>query len=244
MLFSKLIHPQILSVLAAAGHHSTILIADGNYPALNKRGPQAQLVSLNLMPGIPTCNQVLEAILSAVPVEAVQTMQTETEGPYALGGDPPVWDDYRITMKNAGLAIDLQPTEKWAFYEAVSTPDHVLTIQTADQQRYANILLTLGVRSPVARLDRAREESSGAWFGLGGLRHASSDTFLVTALVNQITETSRRANRPAVTVSRDDPSPSRPIENPVGWDLTPIKTAPVGLSAAAVQAATQTDTKR
>jgi hypothetical protein len=24
--------------------------------------------------------------------------------------------------------------------------DHVLTIQTADQQRYANILLTLGVR--------------------------------------------------------------------------------------------------
>ncbi|MEM9587813.1 MAG: transporter, partial [Planctomycetota bacterium] len=24
--------------------------------------------------------------------------------------------------------------------------DHVLTIQTADQQRYANILLTMGVR--------------------------------------------------------------------------------------------------
>ena len=32
------------------------------------------------------------------------------------------------------------------FYEAVTTPDHVLTIQTADQQRYANILLTIGVR--------------------------------------------------------------------------------------------------
>lgn len=146
MLLSKLIHPQILSVLAASGHHSTILIADGNYPAFNKRGPNAQLVSLNLMPGIPTCNQVLEAILSAVAIEAIQTMQTETEGPYALGGDPPVWDDYRKTILDAGLNVELQPTEKWAFYEAVSTADHVLTVQTADQQRYANILLTIGVR--------------------------------------------------------------------------------------------------
>ena len=146
MLLSKLIHPQILSVLAASGHHSTILIADGNYPAFNKRGPNAQLVSLNLMPGIPTCNQVLEAILSAVAIEAIQTMQTETEGPYALGGDPSVWDDYRKTIQDAGLNVELQPTEKWAFYEAVSTADHVLTVQTADQQRYANILLTIGVR--------------------------------------------------------------------------------------------------
>ncbi len=26
------------------------------------------------------------------------------------------------------------------------TPDHILTIQTGDQQRYANILLSIGVR--------------------------------------------------------------------------------------------------
>ncbi len=146
MLLSKLIHPGILSVLGAAGHHSTILIADGNYPAANKRGPQAQVISLNLMPGVPTCNQVLEALLSAVPVEEIRTMQTEADGPYALGGDPPVWDDYRKTIAAAGLSLPLLPTEKWAFYEAVSTQDHVLTIQTADQQRYANVLLTLGVR--------------------------------------------------------------------------------------------------
>lgn len=146
MLRHKLIHPQISSVLAAAGHHSTILIADGNYPAASKRGPRAELVSLNLMPGIPTCNQVLEAVLSAVPVEAIQTMQTETSGPYALDGDPPVWEDYRETIQKADLDLQLEPIDKWAFYEAVSTPDHVLTIQTADQQRYANILLSIGVR--------------------------------------------------------------------------------------------------
>ncbi len=146
MLRHKLIHPQISAILAAAGHHSTVLIADGNYPAASKRGPRAELISLNLMPGVPTCNQVLEAVLSAVPVEAINTMETETSGPYALDGDPPVWDDYRQTIKDAGLGVELQPLDKWKFYEAVSTEDHVLTIQTADQQRYANLLLTIGVR--------------------------------------------------------------------------------------------------
>jgi L-fucose mutarotase len=146
MLRHKLIHPQINAILGAAGHHSSILIADGNYPASSKRGPRAELVSLNLMPGVPTCNQVLEAILSAIPIETIQTMQTEKSGPYALDGDPPVWEDYRQTIKAAGLDLPLQPIDKWAFYDAVSTDDHVLTIQTADQQRYANILLSIGVR--------------------------------------------------------------------------------------------------
>ena len=98
------------------------------------------------MPGVPTCNQVLEAILSACPIEEIQTMETETSGPYALDGDPPVWDDYRQTIKNEKLDLELNPVDKWKFYEAVSTNDHVLTIQTADQQRYANILLHVGVR--------------------------------------------------------------------------------------------------
>lgn len=146
MLRHTLIHPQINAVLGAAGHHSSILIADGNYPAATKRGPRAELISLNLMPGVVTCDQVLQAVLSAIPIEAIRTMQTETSGPYALDGDPPVWNDYRQTIRRAGLDLQLQPIEKWAFYEAVSTDDHILTIQTADQQRYANILLTIGVR--------------------------------------------------------------------------------------------------
>lgn len=146
MLRHTLIHPQINAILGGAGHHSRVLIADGNYPASSKRGPRAELVHLNLMPGVVTCNQVLRAVLSAVPVEAIQTMMYETEGPYALGEDPPVWEEYRQTIVAAGLSLELEPIEKWAFYEAVATPDHVLTIQTADQQRFANVLLTVGVR--------------------------------------------------------------------------------------------------
>lgn len=146
MLKHLLIHPTILDVLGRAGHHAKVLIADGNYPASSKLGPNAEVVHLNLMPGVVTCNQVLQAILSAVPIDAVNTMGYETTGPYALTEDPPVWNEYRTTIKAAGLDVEIEPIEKWSFYEAVETLDHVLTIQTADQQRFANLLLSIGVR--------------------------------------------------------------------------------------------------
>jgi L-fucose mutarotase len=146
MLLQQLIHPEILSVLASAGHHGLVLIADGNYPASSKRGPNARMISMNLMPGVITCNQALQAVISAVPIEAAYTMQTESSGPYALEGDPPVWSEYRKTLAEGKSKLELQPLDKWDFYKHVMTEDHVLTIQTADQQRYANILLAIGVR--------------------------------------------------------------------------------------------------
>ncbi len=146
MLKQRLIHPQISAVLAQAGHHATVLIADGNYPASSKKGPNAQLISLNLMPGVVTTTQVFEAILSAVPIEAAETMMYETEGPYALSEDPPVWRQFQQVLDDAQAPVPLTPIEKWEFYERVATADHVLTVQTGDQQRFANLLLTIGVR--------------------------------------------------------------------------------------------------
>ncbi len=146
MLKSELIHSKILEVLARAGHHAKVLIADGNYPASTKRGPNAELVCLNLAPGIVNCTQVLRAILGVVPIDGVNTMMYEASDPYTLKEDPPVWDDYRKVIREAGLSLKLEPIPKWDFYKAVETPDHVLTIQTGDQQRFANILLSMGVR--------------------------------------------------------------------------------------------------
>jgi L-fucose mutarotase len=42
----------------------------------------------------------------------------------------------------------MQPILKWDFYKAVESSDHVLTIQTADQALWANVLLSVGVRTP------------------------------------------------------------------------------------------------
>lgn len=146
MLKHHLIHPQINEVLGRAGHHAKVLIADGNYPASSTLGPHATLVSMNLSPGIVTCRQVLEALVTAIPIEAANTMGIPPGDPYALGGDPPVWAEYRQVFQAAGLTIQLEPIQKWQFYEAVASRDHVLTIQTADSALWANLLLTVGVR--------------------------------------------------------------------------------------------------
>ncbi len=147
MLKHQLLHPEISAILARAGHHAKVLIADGNYPASTKLGPNATLVSLNLAPGIVTVSQVLQTLLTAIPVDEVNTMGIPADDPYAQQGDPPVWADYRQVVSDAGLKLELKPISKWDFYEAVTSPDHVLTIQTADQSLWANVLLTIGCRT-------------------------------------------------------------------------------------------------
>ena len=147
MLKHQLIHPKINEVLGRCGHHAKVLIADGNYPASTTLGPNAQLVSLNLSPGLVTVNQVLQALLTAIPVDEANTMGIPPDDPYAQQGDPPVWTEYRETLTSAGLALELRPIDKWEFYEAVASRDHVLTIQTADQALWANLLLTVGCRT-------------------------------------------------------------------------------------------------
>ena len=147
MLKHQLIHPKINEVLARAGHHAKILIADGHYPASTKRGPNAELVCLNLSPGIVTASQVLRAVLSAVPVDHVNTMGIPADDPYARKGEPPVWNEFRQVVKAARLKLKLEPISKWDFYAAVESSDHVLTIQTGDQALWANVLLTMGCRT-------------------------------------------------------------------------------------------------
>ena len=147
MLNYQLIHPRINEILGRAGHHATILIADGNYPASTKKGPNAEVVCLNLAPGVITVAQALRALLSAVPIDAVNTMGIPADDPYARHGEPPVWDEYRAVLKASRSRLKLAPILKWDFYKAVESPDHVLTIQTGDQSLWANVLLTMGCRT-------------------------------------------------------------------------------------------------
>jgi L-fucose mutarotase len=147
MLKHQLIHPKINEVLGRAGHHATVLIADGNYPVSTKKGPNAELVCLNLSPGVVTVTQALGAVLSAIPVDRVNTMGIPPDDPYARKGEPPVWEEFRKAIKESRLKLRLEPIGKWDFYKAVESPDHVLTIQTGDRALWANVLLTIGCRT-------------------------------------------------------------------------------------------------
>jgi len=146
MLKHQLIHPRLNEILGRAGHHAKILIADGHYPASTKNGPNAEVVCLNLSPGLVTVDQVLQAILSAVQVDAVNVMGIPADDAYAKVGEPPVWNQFRKTVNAAGLGLPLVPILKWDFYQAVESKDHVLTVQTGDLALWANVLLTLGCR--------------------------------------------------------------------------------------------------
>ncbi len=147
MLKTDLLHPEILRSLARAGHHSKILIADGNYPAATKKGPNAELVCLQLTPGVPTVAQVMRAVLATIPVDHVMTMGIPEDDPYARQGEPPAWAEFREILSCSAPHLALEPILKWDFYQEVESSDHLLTIQTADQSLWANVLLSVGCRT-------------------------------------------------------------------------------------------------
>jgi len=148
MLKTALTHPEILRILARAGDYAKIIIADGHYPASTKRGPNAELVSLNLTPGVVTCSQARRALLSAVSIDAINTTGIPEDDPYASCGEPRAWKEHRAILDQTGNnALKLEQISKWDSYDAVESKEHVLTIQTAEPPQWANVLLTIGVRT-------------------------------------------------------------------------------------------------
>ncbi len=145
MLKTKLIQPQILAALARAGHGSKVLISDGNYPHWTTRGPNAEVVYLNLAPGKVTVTEVLEALVTVVPIEAAEIMDTNKTGPYAMKEDPEIWGEFREILQSAYKGLELSKVERFAFYEKAGEQSVCLAIATGEQRIYANLLLTIGV---------------------------------------------------------------------------------------------------
>jgi L-fucose mutarotase len=93
MLKQRLTHPQILEALASAGHGSKILITDGNFPAGTMLGDNASQVYLNLEPGKPTVTEVLDVLLTAIPVEAATVMVPDS------GPEPGIFAEFRRLIR-------------------------------------------------------------------------------------------------------------------------------------------------
>lgn len=138
MLRSPLLHPTILAALARAGHGSKVLIADGNYPAWTRRGPNAEVVHLALAPGMPPVTDVLRVLGEVTPIEAAEVMTPPAGSP-----EPTVFAELR-----ALLSVPLTALEREPFYRAAGSSDVALTIVTGEERLYANVLLTIGVVPP------------------------------------------------------------------------------------------------
>jgi L-fucose mutarotase len=139
MLRTKLIHPEILAALAAAGHGSQVLVSDGNFPHATATPPGARRVYLNLSPGRVTVTEVLEAVAATVPLEAAAVMRPHD------ADAPAVLDEYRALLP-PGTPVEV--VERSAFYELTRRPDVTLAVATGDRRLYANLLLTIGYIDP------------------------------------------------------------------------------------------------
>lgn len=138
MLRTKLTHPAILHALGRMGHGSQVLIADGNYPFTTGSNPRAEHVFLNLRPGLVNATEVLDALVSAIPIEAARVMRPND------GSEPPIFGEFRTLLPE----LQLQPVERFAFYDLAKGSDVGLVIATGEARIYANILLTIGVVPP------------------------------------------------------------------------------------------------
>ena len=137
MLRGRLLQPDILRALAANGHGSKVLIADSNYPYETHRGPNAEVVYLNLEPGRLLVTEVLEVIMDAAPIESAEVMLP------ADGTRPPIYDEFE-----SRLGSQVNPLGRFDFYDAVRSEDTCLVVATGEQRIYACVLLTLGVIPP------------------------------------------------------------------------------------------------
>lgn len=138
MLKQRLLHPEILEALGAAGHGARILLTDANYPASTCLGDNASLVYLNLAPGKPTVTEVLEVLLTAVPIEDAQVMDPGDDE------EPRIFAEFQAMMP----ALPLGRLSRYEFYEEASGDDVCLQVVTGEQRLFANLLLTIGVVPP------------------------------------------------------------------------------------------------
>ena len=91
-----------------------------------------------------TCAQVLAALVTAIPIQSASVMKPATSGPYTLKREPPAWNKFRQIFTAEGIKVPLGQLDIPDFYDAASDDAVALTIATADQGWYANILLTIG----------------------------------------------------------------------------------------------------
>lgn len=138
MLKTTLTHPDILAALGSMGHGSMVLIADGNFPFGTHTNPVAAHIYLNLRPGLVSVPDVLQPLVSAIPVEAAHVMQP------ADGSTPEIFAEFSAHLTGQ----ELQRVERFAFYDLARRSEVGLVIATGETRVYANIMLTIGVVQP------------------------------------------------------------------------------------------------
>ena len=134
---NPLLTPDLLFLLAEAGHGDVVAVVDRNFPAHSQGVPVVDL------PGA-TVTDALGAICTLLPVD-VHFQPTPVRHMLTADGSPgPAVDDVRAVLAAAeGHDVGMEGLERFAFYEAASHA-HVI-VQTSETRPYACFLVAKGV---------------------------------------------------------------------------------------------------
>lgn len=127
MLRSGILNPAILSLVARVRHTNAIVIADRGFPFW----PGIETVDISLVDGLPTVNQVLQALLPSVDMGQAYMASQFGE----VNADPIVAERREIL---GGIPLSFEDHEA-AFKKRV--PGAIGLIRTGDVVHYSNIIL-------------------------------------------------------------------------------------------------------
>lgn len=139
MLKGNVTHPEMIYALARAGHGSRVLITDSNYAADVLKSPRATRINLNLMPGKLLVTEIMQAVLSMVPIEHANSMQQDD------GTDPDIVAAFRELLPTD---VSIQSLNRADFYDKAQDDATSLVIVSGDSRLFANIILTIGYMEP------------------------------------------------------------------------------------------------
>jgi D-ribose pyranase len=127
MIRSGILNPAILSLIARVRHTNMLVIADRGFPFW----PQIETIDISLVDGLPTVNQVLEALLPAVEMGKAYMAEQFREVNAA-----PVVEERRRLLGEVELTFE---DHEAAFKKRI--PSAIGLIRTADTVHYSNIIL-------------------------------------------------------------------------------------------------------
>ena len=133
----KNLSPEILKVLCEMGHGDEIVIADANFPSINKGVMEFRADGIG---GV----DMLKSILTLIPFDTYADANMLLMG--LSGNDteiPPIWEEY----KNVADSIDkngvIKYLDRFEFYDRAKKAYAV--IHTGESAIYANIIIKKGV---------------------------------------------------------------------------------------------------
>jgi D-ribose pyranase len=127
MLKTGILNPAILSLIARFRHTNMLVIADRGFPFW----PQIETIDISLVDGLPTVNQVLEALLPTLDLgKAYMAEQFKAINPAS------VVEARRKALGNIELHFE---DHEESFKKRI--PSAIGLIRTGDTTQYSNIVL-------------------------------------------------------------------------------------------------------